>query len=228
MACDQARQFIGPPLKGSAVLHHFIQQAKATRFLGFDQARGKNDLLEPRCPDQGRESADIGRRQAVAERARDRKSEFRCPGSNAKVTARGDPGAAAGANAVDRCNRRHLALFERAQHAIDPCLVVDGILRGVECAKLIDVGAGREGLVARAGEDQHLEGAIAGRGFADRGKPLIHVEGQRISGLRPVENDPADAVADLVKQVCTGGRVFIHFVDRPLRMEPQFGRRSHF
>jgi hypothetical protein len=146
---------------------------------------------------------------------RDRKSEFRDPGSNAKVTARGDPGAPASANAVDRRNRRHLALFERAQHAIDPCLVVDGILRGVECAKLIDVGAGRECLVACAGEDQHLEGTITGRGFAYRCKPFIHVEGQRISRLRPVEGDPADAIADLVKQMGIGGSAFIHVAYRP-------------
>ena len=32
----------------------------------------------------------------------------------------------------------------------------------------------------------------------------------------PVENDPADAVADLVKQAGVGGGVFIHFGDSPL------------
>jgi hypothetical protein len=32
-------------------------------------------------------------------------------------------------------------LFERGQHAINPGLVVDGVLRGVERAKLIDDGA---------------------------------------------------------------------------------------
>src|SRR5712664_2916071 len=113
IARDKPRLFIGPSFEGGEILHDFVKQTDAEGFLGFDQARGKNDLLEPRCPDQGRESADIGRRQAVAECARDRKSEFRGPGSNAEVTARGDPGAAAGANAVDRRNRRHLALFER-------------------------------------------------------------------------------------------------------------------
>jgi len=34
------------------------------------------------------------------------------------------------------------------QYPINPCLVVDGILRSLEGAKLIDVGAGRECLVA--------------------------------------------------------------------------------
>ena len=69
-------------------------------------------------------------------------------------------------------------------------------------------------------EDQHLERWIVGGGFADRRQPLIHAERERVSRLRPVENDPADAVADLVKQVCVRGDVFIHFIDIPLRMNP--------
>ena len=129
MAGDKPRQFIGASFEGGEILHDFVQQADAGGFLGFDQPRGEDDLLEPRGADQGREPADIGRRQAVAERARDRKSELRGPGADAQVAARGDAGAAAGAGAVDRRNGRHPALFERGQHAIDPGLVADGVLR---------------------------------------------------------------------------------------------------
>src|SRR5882724_6384352 len=90
MARDKACQFIGPSFKEGEILHDFVQQPDAGGFLRFDQARGKNDLLEPRCPDKGREPADIGRGKAVAERARNRKSEFRGPGADAEVAACGD------------------------------------------------------------------------------------------------------------------------------------------
>jgi hypothetical protein len=49
-----------------------------------------------------------------------------------------------------------------------------------------------------------------GRARADLRKPPIHVESQRIPRLRPVEGDPADAVADLIEQVGFKGRSVIH------------------
>src|SRR6266478_1362325 len=132
VARDEPRQFIGPSFKGGAVLHHFIQQAEAQRFFGFDRARGKNDLLEACRSDQCGEPAEARHRQTVAERAGDWKSEFRGPVADAEVAARGNPGAATGASAIDRGNRRDLALLQCAQYPINPCLVVDGILRSLE------------------------------------------------------------------------------------------------
>src|SRR5438445_2440360 len=45
MACDKPCQFISPPFERREILHDFVQQSDAGGFLGFDQARGKNDLL---------------------------------------------------------------------------------------------------------------------------------------------------------------------------------------
>jgi len=58
MARDKPRQFIRPSFEGREILHDFVQQGDAGGFLGFDQPRGKDDLLEPRCPDQGREPSE--------------------------------------------------------------------------------------------------------------------------------------------------------------------------
>ncbi len=60
---------------------------------------------------------------------------------------------------------------------------------------------GRECLVACAGEDQNLDGAILVRFLADLREPLVHLEGERIARLRPIEGDAADAVAHVEKDV---------------------------
>ena len=53
--------------------------SRCRRLPRLDQARGENDLLDPRRADQRREPAEIGHRQAIAERAGDRKAEFAVP-----------------------------------------------------------------------------------------------------------------------------------------------------
>jgi hypothetical protein len=73
-------------------------------------------------------------------------------------------------------------------------------------------------LVACAGQDQHLVGTVAGSTRADLRKPPVHVERQRIPCLRSVEGDPADAIADLVKEVGVQGRGVIHGASRLLRV----------
>src|SRR6185437_10581971 len=91
--------------------------------------------------------------------------------------------------------------FQRAQHAIDPRLIVERILRGLEGAELRDVGARRECLFAGASEDHRLDRAVGVHGVADRRHPLIHRKGQRVARLRPVKGDPRNAVLDDIEQV---------------------------
>ena len=79
--------------------------------------------------------------------------------------------------------------------------VINSLLRGVERAKLIDVGSGREGLVAGTLEHQDLDRAVTVRLLADLREPLIHREGKGVASLRPIEGDPADAVRRLEKEV---------------------------
>ena len=124
---DKSRQFIGPSFEGGDIFHDSWSDPMPS-LPAAHQARGEDDLLEPRRPDQRREPADILSPTSNCRACAHRKAEFCGPGSDAQLAAGGDPGAAAGASAVDRCDRRHPALFERGQHAIDPDLVADRIL----------------------------------------------------------------------------------------------------
>ena len=119
-------------------------------------------------------------------------------------------GAAAGADAGDRRDGRHAALLQHAEHAVVARLVVDRVLRRRERAELVDVRSRGERLVARAGEDQDLDGAILVRLLADLGDALVHLERERVARLRPVEGDAADAVAHVEKDVVVlFGHVFL-------------------
>ena len=117
------------------------------------------------------------------------------------VAARRDPGAAAGAGAVDRRDGRHAAGLELAEHAVDAGLVVERVLRRGEFAKLVDVGAGGKSLVAGALEHQHLDGAVAVGLLANLRQPFVHRKREGVAGLRTVERHPADAVTVLEKDV---------------------------
>jgi hypothetical protein len=58
-----------------------------------------------------------------------------------------------------------------------------------------------EGLIACTSKHEHLDRTIAVGLLANRGKPLVHGEGEGIPGLRPVENDPPDPVLALKNEV---------------------------
>ena len=84
---------------------------------------------------------------------------------------------------------------------------------------------GGERLVARAGEDQHLDGAILVRLLADLGDALVHLERECVARLRPVEGDAADAVAHVEKDVVV---LFGHvFLRRRLSLTMRRGGSSH-
>jgi len=142
-----------------------------------------------------------------------------CLGADAQIAAGGNTGAAAGASAGNGGNRRHAALFELGEHAVDARFIFKRVLRRGEGAELIDIGAGRECLVAGALQHQHLDRTVAIGLVADFRKPLIHRKRKRIARLRTIERDAADAVAQLVENVLRGflgGRwllahIFTHF-----------------
>ena len=121
------------------------------RLRRIDQARGEDEILDPRRPDQRRETADIGHRQAIAERARDREIRFwrswcRCAGR--RHAAMPAPPPVQTPLIAAMVGTRHCSSV--LEHAVDPVLVVDRVLRRLERAELVDVGARGEGLVAGA------------------------------------------------------------------------------
>src|SRR6185503_9497085 len=91
-----------------------------------------------------------------------------------------------------------------------PRLIVQCILRGLEGAKLRNVGARSKCLVAGAGQDHRLDRMILVDGLADRGHLLVHRKGQRIARLRPFEGYPGDAVLDGIEQVFGTGDGGVH------------------
>src|SRR6185436_18354024 len=94
----------------------------------------------------------------------------------------------------------HGAAFDGVQDAVDLALVGDAVLAILERLELGDVGAGREGLVAGAGDDQGLDLTGLTDAGADLGQTFIHREGKGIARLRPVEGDPADLATLVVEQ----------------------------
>src|SRR6516165_11981927 len=102
VAGDQLRQFIDPPFQRRQVLDHLVEQSDASRLLGSDEPGSEYEILDARRSNQRGEPADARQRKAIAERARDRKSDSRrlCP--DAQIATSGDAAAAAGAGAGDR------------------------------------------------------------------------------------------------------------------------------
>ena len=97
--------------------------------------------------DKRRKPRQIGYRQAIAERARDGKAEFRVFGCNAQIAAGRESGAASCASPCYDRNRRHAAVFERAHDAIHEGLVAERVVGRLKVLENGDVGARRERLL---------------------------------------------------------------------------------
>ncbi len=89
-------------------------------------------------------------------------------------------------------------------------LIGDPVLRRLERAKLVDIGAGSERLVAGAPQHQHLDRAVLVGPITYLGEALIHREGEGVPGLRTVENNPADAVVEREEEVLPRGQFLLH------------------
>ena len=74
-------------------------------------------------------------------------------------------------------------------------------------AEFGDVRARSEGLLPCSREDQHLDRGVFLRVTYDFGKLFVHPEGKGIAGLRAVERDAADAVAQYVEKILAHGVV---------------------
>ena len=81
-------------------------------------------------------------------------------------------------------------------HALQPAgsplavaLVLDPVLRGLEALELADVGAGDEGLAARAAQHEDPDGVVGVHLFAGLVEPLVHVPRQRVAGFGAIEGE---------------------------------------
>src|SRR5216683_2559432 len=123
MAGNQLRGLIGTALQRLDIRYHFVQQTECQRLGGFDQPGLENQILGPRRTDQRNQPADIGHRQAIAERPGDRKADPGRRRTDPDIATGGDPRAGAGQDhRLDRAvgvdglaDRRHLLVHRKRQ-----------------------------------------------------------------------------------------------------------------
>src|SRR5262249_49803653 len=101
--------------------------------------------------------------------AGDRYAELCSGRGDAEVAGAGDGDAAAGAEARHRGDGRNRTALDDLERRIHLALVPDAVLARREVAELGDVRAGGEGLVARAGDHDHLGLAGLRNSVADFG-----------------------------------------------------------
>ena len=165
------------------------------------EAGAEGQILRPRRAEEVEEQVEGGHREAVAEGAGDGDPEASAGRGDADVAGGGDREATTGAGAPHRRYGRDPDLHQGADPALHPLLVGDRVLLGPELLELADVGAGDEGLIARAGQDQAAERVVGIRLPCDLAQPVVHREGHRVPGLGPVEGQPEDVTPAILDQV---------------------------
>ena len=197
MAADKRGQIMRPREERRRIGQDFRDQTGAVGFLDGQQTGGEDHFHDAGRTDQRGKPGDICHRQAIAQRARDRKSEPGVAGGNPQIACGGDTGTATRACARDGRDCRHRAAFDIAENLIELCFIGNRIISAGERAELRDVSSGGEGLLAGAGDNKRPN--CAGR-TRDLRQPLIHAEGQGVAGRRAVQRDDADGAGDVIQQ----------------------------
>ena len=107
---------------------HAGDQPERRGFRRVDQPASEEQVLDAGRPDHVEETGVIRRRQAVAERSRNRYPELRVGGADAEIAGERDGAAAARGDALDLsegCGRHAL---EPIDDAVDAALVRDGVV----------------------------------------------------------------------------------------------------
>jgi hypothetical protein len=170
-----------------------------------DDAAGVEQLLGLGPADQQRQGP--GRVDPAI--ARRQKAELRLLATDAQVEARRQQRRAAIGEPVDRADQRLRIVGDMPGNLAAPRLAL-GQRFGAHIRHLVDVGAGREGALAGAGDDDGLDRIIlleAGERVVD----LAHqIEAQRVQFVRPVQGDEPDTVEPLADDevVCHVRRSF--------------------
>ena len=157
-------------------------------------------------PDQVAQPRVVRRRQAVAERARDRHAERRLRRADAQVAGERDDAAAAGGDAFDLRDGRRPHALEPIDHRVEPRFVADHVVPRREACKLTDVGARDERLAARAAEDEHAHARVGVDAIAGLHQRLVHLPRHGVSGFGAVEREERDRTVD-IEQHARGGHV---------------------
>jgi hypothetical protein len=176
---------------------------------GVELAAGEEHLLGVRRADEVDERLRAVEPVAEAELGR-RHAELRALGADADVAAHRRRRAAADAVAADHRDRRDRHRLQRRIGLLRRRLVV-GEGRGLLALvlELRDVGARRERLAARAGDDHDADRRIGGERRHDLERGLPHLERDRVVALGVVEDHPADAAIDAGDHFFAGHGCFL-------------------
>jgi hypothetical protein len=168
--------------------------------VGVEQAGPQQHVEGARPPEVRHEQRGGVRRQAVAQRPRDRHPEPRRLRGDPQVARRGEGEPAADAVAVDGGDGGHRGVLQPAQHPGHPLLVRHA--RGaVEARELGDVGAGDERPPTGPAQHEHPDVRVGVGLLAGVGHALVHRERQGVVGLGPVERDTQDGAVLLDEEI---------------------------
>src|SRR5688572_18083227 len=184
------RQFRGQALcigQQTAGRHDAVYQADLQRFGGGYVSAREQQLQSDALPDQARKTL----RTAIA--GNDPEVDFRLTdagrvGRDAQRTRQGQFAPAAEGVPVDRRNDGLAEVFDQVEHVLATQRVFLPLRRGLH-GELVDVGAGHERLVARAGNDDRANARIV---FQQERRAAQLVDGGEIEGvehLRAVDGD---------------------------------------
>ena len=179
--------------EGRAVRDDLVHQTQHLGLIGPDDACGEDELLGACEPDERRDAHEVGERQAVTERARDRHAERGRRRGDAQVACGGDRETATGRRAADRGDGGLAHGLERAEHVVHAVLVGVRVRGGAEFLELGDVGAGDEG-IGRARDDESPRLRVVVDVASDGLERLVHREGHGVPGRGAFERQPQRAV----------------------------------
>ena len=148
-------------------------------------------------PTRSREPRVVRRRQAVAERARNRHAEARRGVQTRRSQASAIDAAAAGRDALDLRDGRRAHALEPIDHRVDAPLVADAVVPRREACELADVGARRRTPCRprRGARTRARVGSASTRSQASTSASYI-VPGHGVAGFGAVEGEERDRAVD--------------------------------
>src|SRR5438477_1538984 len=168
-----------------------VDETDAVSFIGVDRAAGQDQFGGARFADEARQPL----RPAIArdEAELDLGEAELCGGqSQAKGAGERQLEPAAKGIAVDQRDRRHRQLVEFRQHRLAE-QGAGALFDEAPAHQLLDVGAGREGAVAGAGDEPRARGAVGDR-IQDAVEVVQLPEAQGVQRRGPVHGDERDLV----------------------------------
>ena len=200
MLGEQARQL--PDARVDALRRDdLVNVASRVRFLGREEARGEDQSLEPRRAEEIETARVLVHRQAVAQRARDRRAEAGLRGCDPEIARVRDQEPGADGDALDLRDDRLADALQAIDAAIEIALVRQAVFLSAELGELADVRAGHERLAARAAQHEDAHRIVGIDLVAGLIQSLVHAPGDRVARFRTIERHRDDRAVAFDEQL---------------------------